>query len=72
MLIIEASGPAGDTIEQAIRDALAFSRAHGVMVRLNLNDVPVTVVAGLPGHDDVDVAVGYFRGIYDEGRKARE
>ena len=57
MLIINADFPAGLTIEEAIGDALDFSERNHCMVRCDINDVKLTVVAGILPRD---AAVKYY------------
>lgn len=66
MLIINADFPAGMTIEQAIRDALEFSQNNRCMVRCDINDVEITVVAGImPTETAVKYYLKLFRGGMD-------
>ena len=72
MLVIEASAPAGTTIEKAIEEALELSKKMNVMVKLDLNDIPLTIVHGLPELDgNFTKEVAYFRDRYDEAAKAK-
>ena len=67
MLIINAEFPAGLTIKQAIEEALDFSEKNHCMVKCDINDVVLTIVAGLlPRHE----AVEYYKNKYEEELKA--
>ena len=66
MIIINAEFPAGLTIEQAIEEALDFSEKNRCMVRCDINDVSLTIVAGLMSRHD---AVEYYKHMYEDGQK---
>ena len=46
MLIIEAEIPAGPTIEEAIRECVIFAKNNNVMVRTEINDIPMLILFG--------------------------
>ena len=67
MLIINADFPAGLTIENAIGEALEFSKQNHCMVRCNINDVRLVVVDGLlPADQAVKYFVDQYRAAQDE------
>ena len=68
MIILNADFPAGMTIEEAIREALDFSEKHGCMLRCEINDVKISIVAGiLP----TEAAVKYYRELYNNALKEK-
>lgn len=68
MIILNADFPAGMTIDEAIADALDFSERNHCMLRCNINDVEITIVAGLM---DKRKATEYYRAMFDELRKEK-
>ena len=62
MIILNAEFPAGLTIEGAIEEALDFSEKNRCMLRCELNDVKLTIVAGLLPRNE---AVKYYKNMYD-------
>ena len=45
-LIIKAEIPAGPSIEDAIMDCVIFSQKTGVMVKTEINDIPMLISYG--------------------------
>ena len=62
MIILNADFPAGMTIDEAIREALDFSEKHKCMLRCEINDVKISIVAGLLPKE---AAVKYYRELYN-------
>lgn len=73
MLIINADFPSGMTIDEAIRESVDFSERMGCMVRVSINDVPMTIVSGLPNPEregcrmTTEESVKYFKWVYTHG-----
>lgn len=60
MLIIKAEVPAGQTIEEAMLDAVIFAARNNCMVSMDVNDVPMLISNGSVFGKDVNERAKYF------------
>lgn len=59
-LILHVDIPAGPTIEEAIRECVIFAKEHRVMVKTEINDVPMLICCGGAFGNDIEECTQLF------------
>lgn len=68
-MIINAEFTAGQTIEDAVKEALEFAERNNCMVRATLNDIPMLFFNSSIIGDTMEERVQYFVKTYKDKRE---